>query len=156
MRKRHATAFNMKGTIMKHLSLGLPATVLGMAAALTVTPAYAKHLNIAVDGAKVMGDAIIFPSVLIDKDGYVVIHEVKDGTAVIPGSIGHVAVKAGTTENVSVPVVGAKSGTEYMAMIHYETNGNGTYDFGDGMTDVDTPGLKPDNTPYALQFKPGM
>lgn len=41
-------------------------------------------------------------------------------------------------------------------MIHYETNGNGTYDFADGMTDVDTPSMKPDNTPYSLQFKAGM
>ena len=37
-----------------------------------------------------------------------------------------------------------------------DANGNGTYDFADGMTDVDTPGMKPDNTPYALQFKAGM
>lgn len=141
---------------MKLLSLGTSAAVMAMAVALAASPAFAKHLNIAVDGAKVMGDAIVFPSVLIDKDGYVVIHEVKDGAAVIPGSIGNAAVKAGTTENVSVPVVGATSGTEYMAMIHYETNGNSTYDFGDGSTDIDTPGMKPDNTPYALQFKPGM
>ena len=41
-------------------------------------------------------------------------------------------------------------------MIHYETNGNGTYDIADGMTDVDTPSMKPDNTPYSLQFKAGM
>ncbi len=128
------------------------------AAAFAASPAaHAKHLNIAVDGAKIMGDAIVFPSVLIDKDGYVVIHEMKDGAPVLPGSIGHMAVKAGTTADVSVPVAGgAKAGTDYMAMIHYETNGNATYDFAAGMTDVDTPGMKPDNTPYALTFKAGM
>ena len=142
---------------MKFLTSCASVAILAVTASLTASPAHAKHLNIAVDGAKVMGDAIVFPSVLIDKDGYVVIHEIKDGTPVIPASIGNTAVKAGTTENVSVTIAGgAKAGTEYLAMIHYETNGNGTYDFADGMTDVDTPGMKPDNTPYALPFKAGM
>lgn len=115
--------------------------------------AHAKHLNIAVDDVMIEGDAVVFSSVLIDKDGYVVVHAMEDGKPVLPGSVGHTAVKAGTTEKVSVPLKGAKAGTDYMAMIHYETNDNGSYDFGDGMTDVDTPGLKPDNTPYALSFK---
>ena len=30
-----------------------------------------------------------------------------------------------------------------------------TYDFAEGMTDVDTPGMRPDNTPYALPFTVG-
>ena len=68
--------------------------------------ARAEHLNIAVDGATVDGDAIVFPSVLIDMDGYVVVHAVQDGEPVLPASIGHVAVPAGTTENVSVPIEG--------------------------------------------------
>ena len=124
------------------------------AAIVIASPALAKHLNVAVEGAKIEGNAVVFPSVLIDKDGYVVIHEVKDGKPVIPGSIGHTALKAGTMENVSVAISGgAKADTDYMAMIHYETNGNGKYDFADGMTDVDTPGMKPDGTPYALTFK---
>jgi len=50
---------------------------------------------------------------------------------------------------------GAMEGTEYVAMIHYETNDNDTYDFAEGMTDVDTPGMRPDNTPYALPFTVG-
>lgn len=115
--------------------------------------AHADHLNIDVDGAKIENGAIVFPSVRIDKDGYVVIHAVENGEAVIPASIGHTAVHTGTTENVSVEVEGgAMEGTDYVAMIHYETNDNDTYDFGDGSTDVDTPGMRPDNTPYALPF----
>lgn len=46
-------------------------------------------------------------------------------------------------------------GTDYVAMIHYETNDNDTYDFAEGMTDVDTPGMRPDNTAYALPFTVG-
>lgn len=115
--------------------------------------AHADHLNIDVEGAMIEDGAIVFPSVLIDQDGYVVIHAVENGEAVIPASIGHTAVPAGTTENVRVEVEGgAMEGTDYVAMIHYETNDNDTYDFGEGSTDVDTPGMRPDNTPYALPF----
>lgn len=131
---------------------------LGVAAATAAfsSAAYADHLNIDVEGAVIEGDAIVFPSILIDQDGYVVIHAVENGEPVIPASIGHTAISAGTTENVSVTVEGgAMEGTDYVAMIHYETNDNGTYDFGEGMTDVDTPGMRPDNTPYALPFNVG-
>ncbi|CAD5271168.1 conserved exported hypothetical protein [Bosea sp. 62] len=127
----------------------------GMAIAVTVFSVAAKadHLNIDVKAASVKDGAIMFPSVRIDKDGYVVIHAVADGKPVLPESIGHTAVKTGTTSNVTVKVPGANAGTDYVAMIHYETNGNATYDFGKASTTVDTPGMKPDNTPYALSFK---
>ncbi|MBL0933223.1 hypothetical protein [Aliihoeflea sp. 2WW] len=118
--------------------------------------AHADHLNIDVEGATIEGNSVVFPSVKIDKDGYVVIHAVENGEPVIPASIGHTAVSAGDSENVSVEIEGgAMEGTDYVAMIHYETNDNGTYDFAEGMTDVDTPGMRPDNTPYALPFKVG-
>lgn len=116
--------------------------------------AHADHLNIDVEGAMIEGNSVVFPAVKIDKDGYVVIHAVEGGEAVIPASIGHTAVPAGDSENVSVEIEGgAMEGTDYVAMIHYETNDNDTYDFAEGMTDVDTPGMRPDNTPYALPFK---
>ncbi|WP_421929102.1 DUF7282 domain-containing protein [Neoaquamicrobium sediminum] len=135
----------------------IPTIAAAVAIAVSSTSvALADHLNIDVDGAKIENGAIVFPSVLIDKDGYVVIHAVQNGEAVIPASIGHTAVMAGTTENVSVEVEGgAMDGTDYVAMIHYETNGNGTYDFGEGSTDIDTPGMRPDNTAYALPFSVG-
>lgn len=121
------------------------------------TPALADHLNIDVEGATIEDGAIVFPAVKIDKDGYVVIHAVENGAPVLPSSIGHAAVSAGDSENVSVEVEGgAQEGTDYVAMIHYETNDNGTYDFGEGMTDVDGPGTKADGTPYALPFQVGM
>lgn len=132
---------------------------LALAATATVAAAgvaQAEHLNIDVDGATIEGESVVFPSVLIDQDGYVVLHAVEDGAPVLPGSIGHTAVPAGTTEDVSVPIEGgAMEGTDYVAMIHYETNDNDTYDFGEGMTDVDTPGMKPDDTAYALPFNVG-
>lgn len=118
--------------------------------------AHADHLNIDVEGATIEGNSVVFPAVKIDKDGYVVIHAVESGEAIIPASIGHTAVPAGDSENVSVEIEGgAMEGTDYVAMIHYETNDNDTYDFAEGMTDVDTPGMRPDNTAYALPFKVG-
>lgn len=118
--------------------------------------AHADHLNIDVEGAKIEGTSIVFPAVKIDKDGYVVVHAVENGEAVIPASVGHTAVAAGDSQNVAVEIEGgATEGTDYVAMIHYETNDNGTYDFAEGMTDVDTPGMRPDNTAYALPFKVG-
>lgn len=130
---------------------------LAATAAIAVTgAAKADHLNIDTEGAMIEDGALVFPSVKIDKDGYVVIHAVEDGSPVIPASIGHTAVSAGTSENVSVEVEGgAMEGTDYVAMIHYETNDNGSYDFAEGMTDVDTPGMKADDTPYALPFSVG-
>jgi hypothetical protein len=135
----------------------ISSAVLGLAIAVAgAGAAYADHLNIDVDNATIVDGAIVFPSVLIDKDGYVVIHAVESGEAVIPASIGHTAIPAGTTENVTVEVEGgAMEGTDYVAMIHYETNDNDTYDFGEGSTDVDTPGMRPDDTPYALPFNVG-
>lgn len=118
--------------------------------------AYADHLNIDVEGAMIEGESIVFPSVKTDKAGYVVIHAVENGEPVLPSSIGHTAVPAGDSENVAVEIEGgAQEGTDYLAMIHYETNDNDTYDFAEGMTDVDTPGMRPDDTPYALPFTVG-
>lgn len=117
--------------------------------------ASADHLNIMTEGARVEGGAVVFPAVKIDKDGYVVVHAVTDGAPVLPGAIGHVMVPAGDSTEVMVPVEGLAPG-EYVAMIHYETNGNGSYDFGEGMTDVDTPGMRPDGTAYAVPFEIGQ
>lgn len=131
-------------------------TLLGALAitALTGGAALADHLNITTEGARVEGGSVVFPAVKIDMDGYVVVHQVEGGAPVLPGSIGHTMVMAGDTTDVMVPVEGLAAGS-YMAMIHYETNGNGTYDFGEDMTDVDTPGMRPDGTAYGVMFELG-
>jgi hypothetical protein len=117
--------------------------------------ALADHLNIATEGAEIGTGSVVFPMVKIDMNGYVVVHAVRDGAPVIPASLGHAAVPAGESMDVEVPIEGLAPGS-YIAMIHYETNGNGTYDFGEGMTDVDTPGMRPDGTPYAVPFEVGQ
>jgi uncharacterized protein (DUF2141 family) len=124
-------------------------------ASLSAGAALADHLNITTEGARVDGGSVVFPMVKIDMDGYVVVHAVADGAPVIPASLGHAAVPAGESMDVTVPVEGLVPGS-YIAMIHYETNGNGMYDFGEGMTDVDTPGMRPDGTAYAVPFEIGQ
>ncbi|KKK70383.1 hypothetical protein LCGC14_2924510, partial [marine sediment metagenome] len=44
----------------------------------------------------------------------------------------------------------------YMAMLHYETNGNGTYDFGADNTTDDGPATKADGSPYMIEFMTQM
>lgn len=117
--------------------------------------ALADHVNVAVEGVTAADGSVTFPSVRIDKDGFVVVHATKDGAPVLPGSVGHAPVKAGTTENVMVPVEGLEAGGTYMVMLHYDTDGNGTYGFGEASTAVDTPAVTPKNEPWMKTFKAG-
>jgi len=58
----------------------------------------------------------------------------------VPASMGHAMVMAGENTDVMVTIPQAlPAGTELVAMLHAETNGNGVYEFGEGMTDVDGP-----------------
>lgn len=134
------------------------ALAVALASSLLVAgPALADHLNIAIDGVKVEGDTVTIPSVLIDKAGFVVIHEVLDGSPVVPASIGNAFVEAGTTQDVKISAdYPLKDGADYIAMLHYDTDGDGVYSFGEGMTDVDTPALNAEEKPYVQAFTASM
>ena len=124
-----------------------------VAGAFAATPALADHLNIAIDGVKTDGNMVTIPSVLIDKPGFVVIHAVSNGAPVVPASIGNTFVDAGTTENVMIEAdYPLKDGEDFIAMLHYDTDGDGVYSFGEGMTDVDTPALNAEEKPYVKPF----
>lgn len=117
------------------------------------TPAAADHLNIDADGVTIDGATVTFPSVEIDEPGFLVLHAVVDGEVVVPASIGHAMVPAGTTEDVTVTAdYPLAAGEDYIAMLHYDTDGDGTYSFGEGMTDVDTPALNAEGAPYVQAF----
>ncbi|MEF2549535.1 hypothetical protein VQ045_20630 [Aurantimonas sp. E1-2-R+4] len=107
-------------------------------------------------GVKVEGKTATFAKVSSDKGGYLVLHEVKDGAPVVPGSIGHVAIPAGESTDVAVEAdMDLAADAEYMVMLHEETNGNDTYDFGEGTTDVDTPTMA-DGKPVVMPFTATM
>jgi hypothetical protein len=94
--------------------------------------------SINVGTAKIEGNKITGVEVTMDKPGYLVIHN--KGAGAPPASLGHIAVGAGKSTNITVesdkPL---DPKTEISLMLHYETNGNTTYDFGPGKTDVDVP-----------------
>ncbi len=130
------------------------AAIVLMGAAFAAAPALADHLNIAIDDVAIDGAKVTVPSVLIDKPGFVVLHAVLDGNPVVPASIGHAYVEAGETMNVVITAdYPLAAGEDFIAMLHYDTDGDGVYSFGEGMTDVDTPALNAEQKPYVKMFK---
>lgn len=101
--------------------------------------------SIDVGSAKIEGDKITGISVTIDKPGYLVIHD--DAAGKPPASLGHIAVQPGTNVNISVSADKPLDPAHMVSlMLHYETNGNTTYDFAPGATDADTPVMGAGNT----------
>jgi hypothetical protein len=76
------------------------------------------------------GNSVTVDSVTIAHDGWLVIHEIRDGKPVVPASIGHVAVKAGTTENVTVSLSkDVAAGTKVLTMLHVDKGTLNVYEF---------------------------
>lgn len=112
-----------------------------------------KKPKLKTNKVSVDGTTVTIPSVTIDKDGYVTIHAVQDGEPIVPASIGNAEVRAGKSKDVQVTTdYPLEEGEDYVAMLHYETNGNGQYDFAEGATDVDTPVLE-DGAPLTSRFQ---
>lgn len=133
------------------LAATLATTTLGFVGAVQ-----ADHVNVAIDGVMAQSGKVTFQSVRIDKDGFVVVHAIKEGSPVLPGNVGHSMVMAGTTENVEVAVEGLEPGATYLVMLHYDTDADGKLGFGEGSTTVDTPAMTPKNEPWMKEFKAGM
>ncbi|WP_370160405.1 DUF7282 domain-containing protein [Limimaricola soesokkakensis] len=94
---------------------------------------------------------VTFPLITALQDGYIVVHSVAaDGTT--SEALGHAMVTAGENADVAVTIPEALSaGTQLMAMLHVESNDNGTFDFGPDMTDVDAPVMR-DGAPVMVMF----
>lgn len=135
---------------MNKLLMTTAATLLALGSS-----AFAENM-IDTAGVKVEGKTATFAKVSSDKGGYLVLHDVKDGAPVVPGSIGHVAIPAGESMDVAVTAdMDLAADGQYMVMLHDETNGNDTYDFGEGSTDVDTPTMA-DGKPVVMPFTASM
>jgi hypothetical protein len=125
-------------------------------ALLGAAAATADHLNISADGITTNGAEVTIESVLIDKPGFVVLHEIKDGAPVVPASIGNAYVEAGESADVTITAdMELTDGADYIAMLHYDTDGDGSYSFGEGMTDVDGPATNAEGNPYVVTFTAG-
>lgn len=123
---------------MKTLTIAAVATAAGLA---TGAGAQDAANMIQTDGIGIRDNTVVFPMVKAAQDGYIVIHATdENGEIVAPASVAHTAIQQGENENVVVDMGSAfKDSTRYVAMLHAETNGNDTYDFAEGSTDVDTP-----------------
>ena len=119
---------------------GLAALALGVSAcASTDKPAAAPpppmagpKAELAVSDQAVRRGAVIIDKVMMEQDGFVVIHETTaDGKPVAPGSIGYARVKKGTAEKVAVRLTKrVKKGSKLIAMLHTDTGRMGRYEFG--------------------------
>ena len=90
------------------------------------------HQSIKV-GAQSAGKKVVVKSVSIAKDGFLVIHAMKDGKPVVPASLGHTRVTAGTTRNVVVELSEAiKPGDTVLTMLHTDDGEMGVYEFPNG------------------------
>jgi len=101
------------------------------------TSAMADEIMVSAQPA---GNSVTIDSVTIDSDGWLVIHEIKDGKPVVPASIGYVAVKAGTTTNVVVKLdKDVAAGTKVLTMLHVDEGAANSYEFPgpDGPVKVD-------------------
>lgn len=85
--------------------------------------------------------SIVVGRASMPEDGFVVIHATDaNGDIVVPESVGSAPVSAGVNRSVAVPLdEPAESGETYVAMLHYDDNDNGVYEFGPGSTEVDLP-----------------
>ncbi len=120
---------------MKKLFLAASAVTLLASPALAQEAADAAP-RIGVENAKVEGNTITGVTVDINRPGYLVVHN--DGAGAPPASIGHIRVEPGKDIAINVDFTG-ELGANPSLMLHYETNGNMTYDFAPGATDADTP-----------------
>ena len=114
--------FRLAGTLVAAL-LGIVS--LGTAFAQAADAVVARDQALAADGS------VMIESVTASQDGWVVIHESNaDGTVKVPDIIGKVAVKAGTTQNVSIKLDKQVSDmAKLWPMLHIDAGQIGTYEF---------------------------
>ncbi len=139
---------------------GLAALALGVSAcASTDKPAAAPpppagpKAELVVSDQPVRRGTVVVDKVMMEQDGFVVIHETKaDGSPVAPGSIGYARVRKGAAEKVVVRLTKrVKKGSKLIAMLHTDTGRMGRYEFGVRSQAQDKP-LMIGNAPVVKAF----
>ena len=148
---------------MRILALaGLAALALGTSACATMDkpatppPPPGPKAELVVSDQAVRRGTVTIDKVMMEQDGFVVIHETSaDGKPVAPGSIGYAAVKKGMAEKVAVRLTKrVKKGAKLMAMLHTDTGRMGRYEFGVRSQAEDKPlmiGNAPVIKPFTVQ-----
>ena len=96
-----------------------------------VAPPPGPKAELAVADQAVRRGTVTIDKVMMEQDGFVVIHETSaDGKPVAPGSIGSAVVKKGTSEKIVVRLTKrVKKGSKLVAMLHVDTGRMGRYEF---------------------------
>lgn len=98
--------------------------------------------RISVDDQEISeNNEVVIAEVVVDADGFVVVHATNDaGEAIAPESIGSAPVSAGTNEAVTVELDEEITEDSILfAMLHTDSNENGVYEYGADETGVDEP-----------------
>ena len=110
----------------------------GALSALTSIAMAQEGIKLDATGAKIDGNMVTGIDVRVVNPGYLVLHDNAAGAP--PNNLGFAAIGSGTTNNVTIQANAPLDPANGISvMLHDETNGNSTYDFGPGSTDVDTP-----------------
>jgi hypothetical protein len=135
------------------LALGVSACTSTDKPAASAPPPAGPKAELAVSDQAVRRGAVIIDKVMMEQDGFVVIHETSaDGKPVAPGSIGYAAVKKGTAEKVAVRLTKrVKKGSRLVAMLHTDTGKMGRYEFSAKSQAEDKP-LMVGNAPVVRVF----
>lgn len=98
------------------------------------------HNSILIEGATRSGATLRFPSVRIDRNGFLVMHPFRDGAPVPTEYVGAAPVLEGITHDVRITLADApETGAMFIVMLHYDMNDDRIFDFNDGITVPDAP-----------------
>lgn len=87
----------------------------------------AREPSLSVSSQVLSGSDVVVDSLYLDKSGFVVIHKDANGA---PGAvIGHSDLISGEKTNLKVAIDSSQAGSKVFAMLHYDDNSNGVYEF---------------------------
>lgn len=105
-----------------------------------ITLGNGENSAIIVDGATRTGATFRFPTVKIDRSGFLVMHPFRDGVPEGTVYVGAAPVPAGISHNVPITIESVpETGDMFIVMLHYDMNDDRIFDFGDGITVPDVP-----------------
>lgn len=101
-----------------------------------------EHNYIILEDAKRDGAIFTFKEVAIDAPGWLVTHPFENGEPVATVYTGATSLAKGVSKNVQIEVSPEpSSGAMMIVMLHYDVNEDGVFDFNDGVTVPDAPGV---------------
>ncbi len=118
-----------------------------------ITMGNGENSYIISDGFTQEGSTFTFKEIVIEGNGWLVMHPFKDGKPHGTVYVGATYVKHGKNKNVSITVEDLPVPQEnYILMLHWDVNQNKVFGFGDGINVPDAP-LFEGTKMVALQFQ---